>query len=246
MKKWQDNITFILVEPEEQGNIGASARAIFNMGFKSLALINPPKLSNEAYWFAHNSEEVLEKALVFDDLKDALKDKSIFVCTTRRYGKNRGLFVSPWEAAKTIYQASQIGKVAVVFGRESKGLYNDEVNECGLLVTIPSSKKAPSLNLSHAVMIMAYEIVRHSLTYQKGDFNFIEGWDFLANQMDIETVFQRLDILLSRLDYGKKGTIDMKQRIVINFRRIFNRAGLTNWEVDMFLGLISRILEKVK
>lgn len=244
-KDWQKNITFVLVEPEEQGNIGASARAILNMGFENIALINPPNLTNEAYWFAHNAEEVLDKRIVYEDLHQALKDKSVVVCTTRRLGRKRGLFVSPSEGARRIYEASQSGKVAILFGRESKGLYNDEIDRCGLLITIPSSKKAPSLNLSHAVLLVAYEIVQCSLEINTDNYNFCEGWDFLVNQEDIESIINRLVLVLDRLGYNQRETIDIKHKIIINFRRMFNRAGLTKWEADMLIGLFSRIERKV-
>ncbi|MFQ3574536.1 MAG: TrmJ/YjtD family RNA methyltransferase [Thermodesulfovibrionales bacterium] len=246
VKRWQDNITFILVETEEQGNIGASARAIFNMGFQNLALVNPPSITSEAYWFAHNAEEVLDRCQIYDDLNQALIGKSVIACTTRRYGRKRGLFVSPSEGSQMIYDAAKAGKVAILFGRESKGLENDEINECGLLITIPSSKKAPSLNLSHAVLLIAYEIMKYDLFHSKEDYNYLDGHDSLVYREDQESIIERLREVLDILGYGQKGTIDMKEKIITNFRRMFRRGGLTRWEADMFSGLLSRIDEMVR
>ncbi len=161
MANWKDNVSFVLVEPKESGNIGASARAIKNMGFMNLCLVNPPsQLTNEARWFACNALDVLESAQSYPDFKSAISDKAIVVGTSRRTGKRRGMILPLEQGAQKIIERAKAGKVAILFGREARGLLNEEVDECGLLLTIPTSKEHRSLNLSQAVMIVAYELLK--------------------------------------------------------------------------------------
>ena len=159
MNDWKQNVYFVLVEPREQGNIGASARAIKNMGFNNLCLVKPPpEMPEEARWFARNAHDVLDSAKVHDSVEGAISDKAVVVGTTRRKGKNRGLILTAEKGAPGIHDLAAKNKVAILFGREARGLYNHEVNECNFIITIPSSKSQPSLNLSQAVLITAYEL----------------------------------------------------------------------------------------
>ncbi len=161
MENWKENVSFVLVEPKESGNIGASARAIKNMGFMNLCMVNPPsQLTDEARWFACNALDVLDSAQSYPDFKSAIADKTIVVGTSRRTGKRRGMILPLEQGAKKIVERAKAGKVAILFGREAKGLLNEEVDECGLLLTIPTSKEHRSLNLSQAVLIVAYELLK--------------------------------------------------------------------------------------
>ena len=75
MRGWQDNIYFVLVEPKEPGNIGASARAMKNMGFRNLCLVNPPpEMTDEGKWFARNAHDVLDSAVMYRSVAEAIKD----------------------------------------------------------------------------------------------------------------------------------------------------------------------------
>ena len=161
MSNWKNNIYFVLIEPKESGNIGASARAIKNMGFKNLILVKPPSvITDEARWFACNASDVLDAAEIYNNFNDAVNDKSIVIGTTRRTGRRRGIISSVEEGAKKILEIAVSNKIAILFGREDKGLSNEEVERCGLLLNIPTSKKQPSLNLSQAVLIVAYELLK--------------------------------------------------------------------------------------
>jgi TrmH family RNA methyltransferase len=149
MKNWSNNLFFVLVEPKESGNIGASARAIKNMGFRNLCLVNPPPaLTDEARWLACNALDVLNAAESYPDVKSAIGDKSIVVGTSRRTGKRRGVILPVEQGAKIIVERALTGSVAILFGREDRGLLNEEVDECGLLMTIPTSREHRSLNLA--------------------------------------------------------------------------------------------------
>ena len=103
MKSWRDNIFFILIEPKEPGNIGASARAMKDMGFKNLELVKPVRyLTEEARSMACDAIDVLDQAAVYPDLRKAIEGKSLVIGPTRRLGRRRGLIIPLKESLKRI------------------------------------------------------------------------------------------------------------------------------------------------
>lgn len=234
---WKKNIFFILVEPKESGNIGSTARAMKNMGFTNLVLINPPELKEEAKWMAWRSEDILEKAKIFETLDSALNDKALVVGTTRRRGSKRGAIVDVKDGVKRIYDVAQNNKVAILFGREDKGLFNEEVEKCGYLLTIPTSSLQPSLNLSQAVLIVSYELRRLE---DLKDYHMEK--QFYVNQEELNKLYERLRSILKKTGYIPENK-DIEESIVNNFKHFLGRTGLTFWELKMIHGLLSHIEE---
>jgi TrmH family RNA methyltransferase len=244
---WKDNVYFVLVEPKESGNIGASARALKNMGFKNLCLVKPPDaLTYEAKWFAHNALDVLESAGYYDTIKDVVKDKALVVGVARRVGKKRGVVLPIDEGAKRVIEfSSSNNKVALLFGREDRGLYNEEIDECGIVLTIPSNKEHPSLNLSHAVMVTAYELAMSG--YKKDGVVIRKGKrDKAVGHGELTSLYERIEKALILLDYLPRGDRDIKTGIMSNITHILGRAGITDWELKMLHGLCSQIEKKIK
>lgn len=135
MKSWKDNILFILVEPKEPGNVGASARAIKNMGFKNLELVTQKEmLTDEARYMAYNAIDILENAAIHPKFNDAIKDKNLLIGTTRRIGRQRGLIRPLKDSIKRIITVAKKNKIAILFGREDRGLTNKEIENCGFLI----------------------------------------------------------------------------------------------------------------
>jgi TrmH family RNA methyltransferase len=241
MKDWKDNVYFILVEPKEAGNVGASARAIKNMGFRNLSLVNPPSLINsEARWFARNAHDVLESAEIFNTIKDAVSDKAIVVGASRRTGRKRGIFVHAEQGAKRLQEIADTNKIGILFGREDRGLYNDEIEECGFLMTIPSSKMQPSLNLAHAVLIIAYE-----LSKAEHSTEVTVPLPKLVTHKDLAPLFEKIEKTLTALGYIRQSDKDLRRKIIQNLKHFIGRAGLTDWELKMFQGICSRIEKKI-
>lgn len=248
MKSWQDNVNFVLVEPEEGGNIGASARAMANMGFKNLCLINPKPFTDETYAFAHGAEDVLKKAFICSNLQEALQDTNFVIGTSRRKGKHRGLFVSPWDAAQHINKIASKNEVAILFGRESKGLLTRESNLCSIMIYIPSDKSQPSINLSHSVMIIAYELKRFALLKRITGYDIkrlLDSHPASVNRKQIQILMQRIESTLELLEYLPKGNNDKKNKILQNITSMFSRTGITFWEEKMLQGLCSQIQKKL-
>lgn len=154
------DICFILYKPAVPGNIGASARAIKTMGFSELRLIDPADhLSDEAKMMAHGSHDILENCKVYDTFDEAVADISFVICTTAKKRSAKVDYIPAPRLAQFIADKSAVtGKIAVVFGTEESGLPNHILLKANVGVTIPMATGYPSLNLSQAVMTIAYEL----------------------------------------------------------------------------------------
>lgn len=234
-----DNISIILVEPQSAGNIGSVARAMENTGFSNLVLINPVDYkNNEAYSMACNACGTLLKAEVFGNIRDAIKDSGLVVGTTRRKGRERYPVLTLQEAIPNILIAAKRNKVSILFGREDKGLKNDEIKLCDMLVEIPTHKKYPSLNLSHAVFLTCYELFKAEMP--SGPSIKLAPWE------EMEGMYIHLEKTLRKLDYGKKGGAHLLRAIMRSFKRLFGRTGLMQKEVNMVRGICTQIEERIK
>jgi TrmH family RNA methyltransferase len=243
MNNISDNISFLLVEPFLGGNIGASARALKNMGFSKMELLNPRQhLSDEAYAFAHGARDVLESAVVYTSLEQAINDKAIVAALSRRLGKTRGISLPIKEGARKIVEFALTNKVVIVFGREDKGLLNEEIDRCGFIITIPSHQAQPSLNLAQSVMIAAYEIagampMQTELTHSDAVT--------IVSQEQLIGLYSHINEILKLLDYGMRGSEDLEADIMRNLSHLIGRYGLTDWEVKMLHGLCGRIKKNI-
>lgn len=240
---WRDDIFFILVEPKEAGNIGSAARAMKNMGFTNLRLVRPrTPVNDEARWFACNAGDVLDAAAGYESVSEAVSDMTLVIGTTRRMGKRRGLVYPVEQGCRKAYDTASGNKTAILFGRESRGLLNEEVEQCGFLVTIPSSRLQPSLNLSHAVLVVAYEL---SKAEYAATGNAPRESAPLVPQGEMRHLFERATGVLRMLEYIPRGDRDLEEKIMLNLRHFIGRAGLTRWELNMLHGICSQIEKKL-
>lgn len=164
-------ISFILVEPAVPGNVGAAARAIKTMGFSDLRLVNPcDHLSEEARMLAHGSNEILEKAGVFNSLPQALENLDLAVATTAKKRSARVQYLPVHELTGFLDgKGSSVQSAGIVFGREESGLTNDEIRMCDLVSSVPLAQAYPSLNLGQAVMLFAYTLSGYILQPSPAD-----------------------------------------------------------------------------
>ncbi len=229
----------ILVCPENPDNIGAVARAVKNMGFSDLRLVTPPqRWRTKARKMAVSAEDVLKRALVFSSLQKAVSDLGTVVGTSRRGGGHRGVFL-PFDAGiSKLRTATFRQKVGIVFGRESKGLSNDESALCDYLVTIPTGAVYPSLNLAQAVMVMLFALIWHQ---REKTAPVLER---ALDKKGIEEAVAHFEQALHVLGY-RRGGADLLPRILKTLRGLVKRAGLLEPEAQMIKGLSRRIREKV-
>jgi len=245
MSNWKDNVHFILVEPREAGNIGASARAIKNMGFSKLCLVNPPSLTHpDAETFAHNAMDILRSARVFDSLSSAISDMQYVVGTSRRKGRRRGVFLDVHEAVRELVKIAMNNKVAILFGREDRGLYNHEVEECAFLITIPASIDHPSLNLSQAVLIVAYELLRAGMILLNDSSVERPRTHRYVTHEELDKLHTRLIASFEKIGYITDENPVRQTKIIQNLKHFLGRVGLTDWEYNMLHAICERI-EKI-
>lgn len=238
MERWKDNVSFVLIETLESGNIGASARALKNLGFSRLELVHPENFPSEkAGWFAHGAEDMLAHTNVYSDLTTALKEKSVVIGTTRRPGKKRGLVYPVREAAEKIRSLSKHNHIALLFGREDRGLTNEETAACSFMIRIPASSKHPSFNLAQAVLLIAYE-----LSYGEHSVTAVPA--VISNE-EFSCLFERLRKLMEMAGYKAKGIRDNETDIMTDLKRLIARTGITEREARMLHGIISQLEESV-
>ena len=154
---------FILVRPKEPGNVGASARAMKNFGYKNLRLVAPQRpLNKNAYAFASHAGDVLDNAPTYPTLKDALENITVAIGTTARVRKHERSNYTAKEAADLFTKLAQTQDIAILFGPEDWGLSNDDLDQCQGYIQIPTDDYA-SLNLGQAVQVLAYEFFQSEL-----------------------------------------------------------------------------------
>jgi TrmH family RNA methyltransferase len=252
MNTWKQNVYFVLVEPGEHGNIGASARAIKNMGFRNLCLVKPPAgMSEEGRRFTRNANDVLDSAEVYASVDEAIRDKAVVVGTTRRVGKRRGAILPVEKGTARIREVAENNKVAILFGRETRGLYNEEVDECGFMIRIQSSELQPSLNLSQAVLIIAYELSKYweipgkpPGTGRRRKYDNQPDAAFKAHG-ELAALYKRIGRVLELLEYVPRGDRDLSKSIIVNMKHFIGRAGITEKEMNMLQGICAQIEKKV-
>ncbi len=159
-----DNIAIILCRPEESRNIGSVCRAMANCGIHDLRIVGKREDFDDerVRILAIHADKIWENARFYGSITEASADCTCAAATTRRRGKSRkGKLLLPEEFVSSLSgTAATAGKTAVVFGNERTGLTDSEVDECTIGITIPTSDEFPSLNLSHAVQIICYELFR--------------------------------------------------------------------------------------
>ena len=241
----QQNISFILVGTTHPGNIGAAARAMKNMGISQMGLVSPKEFPHEkAFFRAKAATDVLEKAAVHKSLNKAISEAKLVIGTSARNRKVPWPLVSPREAAEEMVSFCKTSKdmVAVIFGREDRGLTNEELGLCNLHVHIPSSDEYPSLNLSQAIQIIAYEIRLKALS-NEGKLKKQE-WDVpLAENAEIERLIEHFDELMQEVEFYET---DNPRQLLTRVRRFFKRSKLDQMEANIFRGLFSAVQKNLR
>jgi len=225
-------ISIILIEPENEGNIGAIARAMKNFGLADLVLVNPKcdHLGPEAVKRAKYAQDILKKAKVAK--KDYLKKFHTLVATTSHLGTDYNIPRSPIAPSQLASKINVDKKIGILFGREGIGLTNEEIQECDFVVTIPTSKKYPAMNLSHAAAIVFYEL-----------FNAV-GEDKIGEQIKIadkQTKIQLLKLIAKKLDKMEFATPFKRKTQEMIWKRIIGKSFLTRREAFALMGFFKKL-----
>lgn len=236
-------IKIVLVEPSHPGNVGAAARAAKTMGIENLVLVNPESFPNpKATARATSAADVLERAEVYPTLKQAIASCTFVVGTTARI---RGLpcpEITPRKLGERVRQEIAHGDVALVFGRESSGLSNEEMDLCQFYTTIPTNWEFSALNLAAAVQVISYEVLMATVEatargpVQVKKHEAVIADEAPANKEELEGYFQHLNEVLLEIEF-----LDPKQPKLLmrRLRHIYHRCGLNKLEVNILRGILS-------
>ena len=226
----------ILVEPEYEQNLGAVARAMKNFGFFELRLVNPKcdPLGFDAVKFSKHARDVLEGAKVCSSLAEATKGCKFAVGATgvlyRHWSETFRSPISIRDLRKRLITQKE-GNIALVFGNEGVGLSEESISACDLLITIPTNKEYPILNLSHAVSIVLYEL---------SDLPVL-GFEPVGEN-EKERLVESFSLLVER--YAK--LMRNPRKVKIAFRRMVGKAMLTDKECASILGVVRRAVRELE
>lgn len=232
MLKTIENVKVILVSPQDSRNVGAVCRAMKNMGLMSLRIVMKNLIDPKtAQILAVHAADILDNAEVFSDPAGAVKGASLVAGITRRRGKRRKYFSYSAEQAAEKIASIKEGWTALMFGNEASGLTEEELSLCNIAIRIPSSAVFPSLNLSHAVQIVTYEIFKAFNKEYNSYFKPVNG-ERLADLTDV------IKKSLKRIGFFK---ITGEEDMGIFFRDIFARAEISAGEANR----IEKVFRKI-
>ena len=226
-----------MVETSRPGNVGAAARAMKNMGLTELVLVSPYDFpSKKAIYRSASAEDVVRSARVVHTVEEAIADCQLVIGTSARNRRIPWPMLTPKECGNRVSMAAAEEKmVGLMFGRESKGLKNDELQKCHYHVNIPTCEAYTSLNLAMAVQIITYEILQARL----GDAISITKWDRpLASAEGMEHLYQHIEATLLQVKFHDKGN---PRKLMTRIRRMFSRIQPDQVEVNILRGILSAI-----
>ncbi len=239
-----DNIRIVLVNTSHPGNIGGVARAMKNMGLSRLYLVEPRQFPDEqANWRAASAGDLLESAVVTASLDEAIADCQFVVGTSARGRRIPWPLLDPRRCAARMAAASGSEQVAVLFGREDRGLTNEELQLCNLHLNIPTSEDYSSLNLAMAVQVVCYEL-RMLLDADRLPASEDDEWDApFATRENMERFYEHLEQTLIDIEF-----LDPKapRQLMARLRRLYSRVRLDEMELNILRGILTETRKRVR
>tara|TARA_R110002072_G_scaffold4245_6_gene29998 strand:+ start:10942 stop:11688 length:747 start_codon:yes stop_codon:yes gene_type:complete len=238
-----NNIRIVLVNTTHPGNIGGVARAMKNMGLRRLYLVEPRDYPNEqAVWRAASAMDVLDAAVVVPTLTEAIGDCQFIVGTSARERRIPWPLMDARQCAQRMAVASSQEQVAVLFGREDRGLTNDELKVCNLHLNIPTSQAYSSLNLAMAVQIVAYELRMLDCAAAAGPEP--GEWDApFATQDNMERFYTHLEETLVDIEFLDPAA---PRQLMSRLRRLYSRVRLDEMELNILRGILTETQKWVR
>lgn len=255
MRPLAERVVVVLVEPQQPGNVGATARAMKNMGLERLVLVDPPAYDPErARWMAPGCDDLLGSMRIVKTLDEALEGIHVAVATTARHRRYDPKVLDSAELAQMVVDLPEDRDVAILFGREDSGLDNDAVFRCAHIIRIRTPEHA-SLNLGQAVLVIAHDLfqaarvagmaggggrklggrkaARSTASLQKA-----HAADLLADLPTLEPAVAELVALLERVGYTRAAN---PAKVSLTARQALQTAGLTMREVHALRGMVGRV-----
>ncbi|MDF2178913.1 tRNA (cytosine(32)/uridine(32)-2'-O)-methyltransferase TrmJ [Aliiglaciecola sp. CAU 1673] len=229
------NIRIVLVNTSHTGNIGSAARAMKTMGLEHLYLVDPvTEPDGQASALAAGATDILAKCKIVGSLAEAVADCGLVVGTSARSRTLPWPMLGPRECGQKLVQEAASYPVALVFGRESSGLSNEELQQCHFHVCIPANPEYSSLNLAAAVQTLCYEIRMAHL--DATEVPAPESPYPLSE--DLERFYAHLEQTLSKTNFIVANHPGM---VMTKLRRLFNRARPESQELNILRGILASI-----
>jgi len=236
----QNKFSFILVNPQLGENIGACARALKNFGFSNLNIISPRDgwPNTKARMTSVGAYNIIKYAKIYNNVSDAVKKFDLVFATTARKRDINKKHISIINFIKILskHKKSNIG---IMFGPEASGLSNHDLSLSNFIIQIPTSNKLTSLNLSHAVIVVCYEIYR-SLNFTK--FREEKILSKLASKSAIKNLIKFLEKILD--DKKFFNPLEKKSSMILNINNIFGRLELSDKEIRILFSVFSSLSKK--
>ena len=228
-------VRVVLVEPKNEGNVGAVARAMKNFGASDLVLVRPCPHGDEARKRAMHGVDLLDSARTVDSFEAAIKGTDLLVGTSGIDTKSEKRFARISVGARDLATrvAPMQGTVTLALGREDFGLFEGELARCDLLATIPAAEEYPILNLSHAATILLYELfaARTSKRSRRE-----------ASGFEKEKLHEAFAALLDATNYPEH----KRARTKVMFRRLMGRSVPSKWEFHALMGVFQRATKRIE
>ncbi|MBI4865728.1 MAG: RNA methyltransferase [Candidatus Wallbacteria bacterium] len=238
-----ENVRFVLVEPRKAGNIGASARALKNMGFRRLVRVRGPGVQEqEARQMAVSARDVLDGSEQVESIEEAVRGAVLVAATTKRMRamiQPRPIYLR--QAVQQLLEVARHHPVAVLFGNEKWGLAHEDLAYAGLLVRIPTIPSFGSLNLAQAVLLVAYEM-RMALLDQglAAHDKLAKSSRNMADAGQLEGLYEAARAALIKNGFFPPHRVDNGMNTL---RGVLSRARLEEREVKFLLGMFGRLGE---
>jgi tRNA (cytidine32/uridine32-2'-O)-methyltransferase len=245
-----DRVKIVLVNTSDCRNIGSAARAMKTMGLSQLVLVDPIEMPNgQAQALAAGATDVLANAQVVSTLTEAIEDCGLVVGTSARSRTLPWPMLEPRGCGEKMIAEADEYPVALVFGRESSGLTNEELQLCHFHVQIPANPEYSSLNLAMAVQTLSYEVrtsylLAHDQNYQERSTG--NGNSIAKTQNEIHEsypVVEETERFFEHFEKALKATGFIVENhpglVMTKLRRLFNRARPDVKEVKMMRGIFA-------
>ena len=241
MNPFNRYVQIVLVETSHPGNIGSVARAMKNMGLANLALINPKKFPHQdATALAGNAKDVLDNAHIFSSIQEAVKSSKMIYATSARDRTIEWPTLTANEAASEIQElVSNEIEVSILFGREDRGLTNEELQLANKHLMIPAHPDYPVLNIAMSTQVVCYEL------YQAAQKNSVESWQDFP-----EYTSEELNNLIEHFNETVEGLelVDPKnpKQIMTRMERMFRRLYPDQMEGNFLRGFLKAVNKRIQ
>jgi TrmH family RNA methyltransferase len=233
------NIDIVMVGTTHPGNIGAAARAMHNMCFSNLILVDPQCPVGEiAYARSSGAHHILDQRRTVATLQEAIEDCHLVAGLTARHRSLPWPELNPQQISEAIINKGSTARTALVFGREHSGLTNDELMLCNYMVSIPTNPDFSSLNVASAIQVMCYEIYQRLMSDTNASKEESSTAEPIATAQELEGYFIHLEQVITAT-----GFLNIKNPglLMKRLRRLFQRVDLSQTEVNILRGILSSV-----